>query len=97
MTDLSLPLCRASDPITSFEAADRVKEFKEDHLTLILGVLRKNYDQALGAEQIADRTGLDAYQIRKRLPELAKNSLVQVYTETRLTATGRRERLWGAI
>ena len=97
MTDLSLPLCRASDPITSFEAADRVHEFQWNHHALILDVLHNRYPDALGAEQIADLTGLDAYQTRKRLPELAKQGLVMVYTETRLTATGRRERLWGAI
>ena len=97
MTDLSLPLCRASDPITSFEAADRVKEFKESHHTLIMDAFRKHATSTLGAEQIANITWLDVYQVRKRLPELAKLGQVRVYQTTRLTATGRRERLWGAI
>lgn len=97
MTDLSLPLCRASDPITSFEAADRVKEFKAAHHEKIITVLRTSFWKALGAEQIADLTGLDAYQIRKRLPELQKQGLAHPYPETRLTATGRHERLWAAL
>ena len=95
MTDLSLPLCRASDPITSFEAADRVKEFQADHCTRILAALKRMGQS--GAEQIAAMTGMDAYQVRKRLPELQKNGLVQPYQATRKTSTGRSERLWGAI
>lgn len=95
MTDLSLPLCRASDPITSFEAADRVKEFQADHCTRILAAL-KRMGQA-GAEQIAVMTSLDAYQVRKRLSDLQKRDLVQPYQETRRTSAGRRERIWGAI
>ena len=90
-----LPLCRANDPVTSFMAADRVHEFQADHCTRILSAL-KRMGQA-GAEQIAAMTGLEAYQIRKRLPELQKQGLAQPYQETRLTATGRHERLWGAI
>ena len=34
-------LCRASDPLTSFEAADRVKEFRVTHESKILRVLRR--------------------------------------------------------
>lgn len=93
--DLQPQLCRASDPITSFEAADRVKEFKQDHCTRI-HVALKHMGKA-GAEQIASMTGLDAYQVRKRLPELERELLVMVCDEFRLTSTGRRERLWGAI
>jgi predicted ArsR family transcriptional regulator len=94
---MNAPLCRASDPITSFMAADRVKEFKAAHHEKIITVLRTSFWKALGAEQIADLTGLDAYQIRKRLPELQKRGMVQPYQQTRKTATGRHERLWGAV
>jgi predicted ArsR family transcriptional regulator len=93
--DLQPPLCRASDPVTSFEAADRVKEFQSDHCTSILMALKRK-GQA-GAEQIAAMTSLDAYQVRKRLSDLQKRELVQPHQETRLTATGRRERLWAAL
>lgn len=93
--DLQPPLCRASDPITSFEAADRVKEFQADHCTRILAALKRI--GTAGAEQIGAMTGMDAYQVRKRLPELQKNGLVQPYSETRKTSTGRHERIWGAI
>lgn len=92
---MNTPLCRASDPITSFVAADRVHEFQQDHCTRILCALKRM--GKAGAEQIGAMTGLDAYQIRKRLSDLQKRDLVQPYQQTRKTATGRRERLWGAI
>ena len=92
---MNTPLCRASDPITSFMAADRVKEFKTNHhrrIVIALLMLEQG-----GAEQIAEITGLEAYQIRKRLPELQKMGVAQPCQETRLTATGRHERLWVAL
>ena len=95
MNEMSLPLCRASDPVTSFMAADRVEEFQADHCTRILMALRR-MGQA-GAEQIAAMTWMDAYQVRKRLSDLQKRDLVQPHQETRLTATGRRERIWAAL
>ena len=95
MTDMSLPLCRASDPITSFEAADRVKEFRASHHKQIVVALLML--EEAGAEQIADLTGLEAYQIRKRLAELEKMGVAQPCQQTRKTATGRRERLWIAL
>ena len=90
-----IKLCRASDPITSFMAADRVKEFQADHCTRILCALKRM--GKAGAEQIGAMTGLDAYQIRKRLSDLQKRELVQPYQETRKTSTGRQERLWIAL
>lgn len=48
----------------------------------------------MGAEQIGDVTGLQAYQIRKRLPELAEQRLVVPTNQTRLTSCRRNERLW---
>ena len=92
---MNTPLSRASDPITSFMAADRVKEFKADHCTRILAALKRM--GKAGAEQIGAMTGLDAYQIRKRLPELERAGMVQPYQETRKTSTGRHERLWAAL
>ena len=76
-------------------AADRVNEFQTDQCNRILSAL-KRMGQA-GAEQIGTMTGLHAYQVRKRLPELEKQGLAYPHQEKRLTATGRRERLWGAI
>ena len=92
---MNAPLCRASDPITSFEAADRVKEFQASHQKRIVIALLM-LEQG-GAEEISEITGLEAYQIRKRLAELEKMGVAQPCKQTRLTACGRRERLWVAL
>ena len=92
---MNSPLCRASDPITSFMAADRVHEFQADHCTRVLAALKRL--GTAGAEQIAVMTSLDAYQVRKRLPELERAGMVQLHQETRKTSTGRQERLWGVL
>ena len=95
MTYDSLPLCRANDPLTSFEAADHVKEFRASHHQLIVMALLRL--EKAGAEDIASVAGIDAYQIRKRLPELEKMGLVESFSETKKTASGRNERLWGIV
>jgi len=56
---MNTQLCRASDPITSFESADRVKEFQADHCTRILAALKRM--GKAGAEQLGAMTSLDAY------------------------------------
>lgn len=92
---MQTPIARSSDPITSFMAAYRVPEFKTaQHTKIMLALLTLG---KAGAEQIADLCGMDAYQTRKRLPELQRAGMVQAYEETRKTATGRLERLWGAV
>lgn len=92
---MNTPLARSSDPITSFMAADRVKEFKAaQHQSIMLALLTLG---KAGAEQIGDLCDLDAYQVRKRLSELCKNDLAAPTGELRTTYTGRKERVWKAI
>jgi hypothetical protein len=54
----------------------------------------------LGAEQIAqhllNHVDIDAYQVRKRLPELQTLGLAWPTGVTRQTSTGRYERIWTA-
>jgi hypothetical protein len=54
----------------------------------------------LGAEQIAEHlvnhVDIDAYQVRKRLPELQRVGLACPTDKTRTTKTGRYERIWTA-
>jgi predicted ArsR family transcriptional regulator len=51
----------------------------------------------LGAEEIGARLGLDAYAVRKRLPELQDANLACPLERTRQTASGRSERVWEAV
>lgn len=97
MDHLSTPaphtLARASDPSTSHLAAHMATNLAADHRARVLSALAKVEDAA-GAEQIAELCGLDAYQVRKRLPELQAMGQAAPTGETRRTSTGRQERLW---
>ncbi len=88
------PRARRSDPATSHAVAAQVSRFARGHYALILETLRR-FGEA-GAEQIAGAIQLDAYQVRKRLPEMERGGLVTPTNDTRLTATGRHERIWKA-
>lgn len=58
-------------------------------------VIRRVLEEAgcpMGAEQIADVCGIDAYRVRKRLPEMSVE--VEVAPGRRRTRSGRMERLW---
>ena len=87
-------LARRSDPATSKAAARRVREFAAGQCATILATLRQN--KALGAEQIADITGIESYAVRKRLADLEHASLARPLPQHRETRTGRNERLWEA-
>lgn len=86
-------LARASDPLTSLMAAGRVNELAQRHYELVLKAMREA-GRPLGAEEVAGQCELDAYQVRKRLPELKAQGLVELADGTRRTASGRQERLW---
>lgn len=86
-------LVRSTDPSTSRQAAERVAEFAHKHHTLVLGVIA-GAAEPLGAEQIGDACGLGAYEVRKRLPELQADGLIELAPGTRRTRSGRHERLW---
>lgn len=90
------PRARNSDPMTSQAAAARVGEFAADHCSRILACLREHGQ--MGAEEIGDRIGLDAYAVRKRLPELEREGKVaSVCDLQRRTRSGRWERVWRAV
>jgi transcription initiation factor IIE alpha subunit len=89
-------LARRSDPFTSKAAAARVSEFANTHHTKILEAMAE-HGAPMGAEQIAAYTSIDAYQVRKRLPELQRAGLIQPLDVCRTTTSGRKERLWGRV
>jgi len=99
MTENQLALCfntishaRRSDPETSKDAAARVREFAAGQCADILAVLRER--GRLGAEQIAAYLRIDAYAVRKRLADLEHAGLARPLPLHRMTASGRKERLW---
>lgn len=90
----ALPVrARRTDPGTSHQAAAMSTELAKVHQQRVLSALRRSL-VPLGAEQIAVLADLDAYQVRKRLPELQDQHLVELAPGERKTSSGRSERLW---
>jgi len=86
-----LPLFRATNPATSRAAAEDTKTFRGEHHRLILEALAAG---PAGASGIAERCGLVAHQVNKRIHELAKaGSIVEAGRVVR-SASGRGEREW---
>lgn len=73
-------------------AAAMVRSTAERHYGVIEGVLARA-EGPMGAEQIADVCGIDAYRVRKRLPEMT-DTVELAPGQTRRTRSGRLERLW---
>jgi len=99
MTQLALylppPGARRRDPATSHDAARSMRTAATEQGARVFNAL-----QALGqagAEQIAERSGMDAYAVRKRLPELEAAGVIQTTGDTRRTASGRSERVWRVV
>lgn len=88
-------LARRSDPHTSKIAAVRVKEFGSGHVARILETLSRCGSATI--DEIAKRTDLTAVQTARRLPEMQARGLVEPTGGTRLSASGRPERVWKLI
>lgn len=92
---LDPPRSRAKDPQTSFDAAASMKRAATAQAAKVLATLR--IGGSLGAEQIADASGLDKFQVCRRLPELQAAGVVEVVDGmTHKTRSGRSERVWRA-
>ena len=86
------PRVRTTDPATSFEAAESIKEVSCQHHILILECLQKN--GALGKDGIATFTNLDSNQVARRLNEMKVLGLIQLTGKTVKSNSGRSEREW---
>jgi len=86
------PRVRANDPITSFEAADSIKEVSAKHHKMILECLEKN--GSLGKDGIAKMTGLESNQVARRMNEMKVMGLVSLTGNKVKSNSGRNEREW---
>jgi len=86
-----LPLFRATNPATSRAAAADAKAFRGEHHRLILEALAAG---PAGASGIAERCGLVAHQVNKRIHELAKAGRIVETGRVVRSASGRGEREW---
>lgn len=92
--DLEFPRVRASDPVTSFEAAESAKELASKHHKMIVEAL-KNGD--MGKDGIAAFTGLDGNQVARRLSELEQMGFIQLTGRRVRSKSGRSEREWAVV
>jgi len=89
------PRVRANDPVTSFEAAELIKDAVSQHHQTILNCLQKH--GALGKDGISARTDLDSNQVARRLNEMKVIGLIQLTGNTVKSNSGRNEREWQCI
>ena len=92
MTDLSLPLCRASDPITSFEAADSARLFRKTHESLILAWL--DWHGPMGVDNLAYHCCLEPHAVGKRIAKLERDGRIAFTGEYVTSRSGHRQRQW---
>lgn len=83
---------RASDPITSYEAAESAKDLASKHFSMIVDTLKAH--GALGKDGIAKHSGLEPNQVARRLNELSNMGLIELTGRTVKSKSGRKEREW---
>ena len=89
------PRVRSSDPVTSFEAAEEIKDSVKHHHQVILDCLRTH--GALGKDGIAAMTDLDGNQVARRLNEMKVLGLIELTGNTVKSNSGRNEREWDVV
>ena len=83
---------RSNDPITSFKAADSIKETAKMHGDLIVACLRNL--GPMGKDGIAKYTGLESNQVARRLKELQTSGFITTTGREVKSNSNRSEREW---
>ena len=98
LLDLPLfaPRARATDPLTSFQAADRMVEGAKYHRYRILGHLRRIAPATATKDEAGHATGLDDVQAARRLSELKDAGLIEDSGERRPSKSGNSCIAWRA-
>jgi len=89
------PRVRANDPLTSFEAADLIKEVAPQHHQVIFECLK--FYGPLGKDGISAMTMLDGNQVARRLNEMKVLGLIELTGNTVKSNSQRNEREWRCI
>jgi predicted HTH transcriptional regulator len=83
---------RATDAITSFQAADSIKDVAKMHQEVITAALQRF--GPMGKDGIANTTGLQSNQVARRMNELQKLDLIELTGNQVSSNSGRNEREW---
>lgn len=90
--DLNPPLCRASDPLTSFKAADAAKQFKQSQKRLIVATLEQHGPN--GVDAIGRLCGMSGHAVGKRTPELELEGKIKLTGRDVKSDSGNDQREW---
>jgi DNA-binding transcriptional ArsR family regulator len=90
------PVARATDPETSWEAAERAKLNKSTNRALALRLLRE-HPEGLTDFDLAELTGLQQTSIGKRRGELRDAGLVRATDRRRRSPSGSSAIVWEAV
>lgn len=83
---------RNTDPLTSFKAADSIKDSAKRHAEQILACLEEH--GALGKDGIAAITKLESNQVARRLNELEREGFIELTGREVKSRANRSEREW---
>ncbi len=83
---------RSTDPITSHQAADSIKDIANQHMDIIVKCLKEH--GPLGKDGIAKQTGLQPTQVSRRLKEMQELGLIELTGKQVTSNSGRGEREW---
>ena len=83
---------RTKDAITSFKAADSIKDIAKMHHDVIVACLQRF--GPLGKDGISNYTGLQSNQVARRMNELEKMDLIELTGKQVTSNSGRGEREW---
>jgi predicted ArsR family transcriptional regulator len=83
---------RTTDAITSFKAADSIKDVAKMHQEVIVACLQRF--GPLGKDGISKQTGLESNQVARRMNELEKLDLIELTGKQVTSNSGRAEREW---
>jgi len=83
---------RATDAITSFQAAESIKDVAKMHQEVIVAALQRF--GPMGKDAIANQTGLQSNQVARRMNELQKLDLIELSGKQVTSNSGRSEREW---
>ena len=86
------PRVRADDPVTSYEAADKIKSVVQEHYQEIIDCLKRYGPQ--GKDGISYNSTLDANQVARRLSEMERLGYIEQTGNKVKSNTGRNEREW---
>ena len=85
------PLCRSTDPVESFQAADQAADLIKSHERLIVAALEHG---PCGVDAIARLCNLAGHAVGKRVSALHTSGRIELTGQSVKSDSGRAQREW---